>query len=690
MRSSHDVRVRRAAARALSRIADSDAEVGLLRALEDEDEETTGWGAYGLGFGCKGKEDGHVRALAARASSLARSGGTGRIAAEDASSARSVIDPHLAIARAVGRCGSTLAEQVLASWVRSTGPMSIPAAYGLGDVARAHGGLTDEDATALLEGAESAREGMPAALAYLYPFGRAEQVGQAWSSRVIELSRRGLTAPSELRSFAIRALSRSGAAAADDLERVVETKDFLPAERAEAARGLSLLGEVGRARAGAAIGRLAPDRDAYRIMTLAGDEFQVLLTIIEALGDKAAPKESVAGLQALAALTAPGDVPPVLARRIAGLRCAAAVALANGAYDADVLAKCDADGSETKERARLAALLRRPLLGERRVLWASFAKSPHVRLREAALEAIARHAELGDSARAALIEAMASPLPGVVATATDIIKAHPDRLMTLSAKEIRDALNPAAPPPTVNPSREIDHAAAKALESALARPWSEDLVETRVGLLDAAAAVRLPVAHEAAEKACHESNATVREHAQKDLRALGDTASVCALPHAPNAVPTDGGQPIASADPPLSRSAKVVFQTDAGELSIVFEPELAPAGAARFVALARRGFYKNTIVHRVVPGFVAQFGDPGGDGYGGSGSLLRCETSPVPFEPLDVGVALAGRDTGSSQLFVTLARYPHLDGEYARVGRAQGDWAALAEGDAIRDVKVEE
>jgi cyclophilin family peptidyl-prolyl cis-trans isomerase len=55
-----------------------------------------------------------------------------------------------------------------------------------------------------------------------------------------------------------------------------------------------------------------------------------------------------------------------------------------------------------------------------------------------------------------------------------------------------------------------------------------------------------------------------------------------------------------------------------------------------------------------------------------------------------VGVALSGRDTGSSQLFVTLARYPHLDGDYTLVGHAEGDWAALAEGDVIHDVKVED
>ncbi len=67
---------------------------------------------------------------------------------------------------------------------------------------------------------------------------------------------------------------------------------------------------------------------------------------------------------------------------------------------------------------------------------------------------------------------------------------------------------------------------------------------------------------------------------------------------------------------------------------------------------------------------------------------LRCETSPVPFIPLAVGVALAGRDTGSSQLFVMAGRYPHLDGQYAVVGSATGPWTALAEGDVIRSVKV--
>jgi cyclophilin family peptidyl-prolyl cis-trans isomerase len=120
----------------------------------------------------------------------------------------------------------------------------------------------------------------------------------------------------------------------------------------------------------------------------------------------------------------------------------------------------------------------------------------------------------------------------------------------------------------------------------------------------------------------------------------------------------------------------------------VLEPELSPITATRLAALVRAGFFKGVVVHRVAPGFVVQLGDPDGDGYGGSGTSLRCETAPVPFHPLDVGMALAGRDTGSSQFFVTLSRTPHLDGEYTRTGRAEGNWGAVAQGDVIVDAKL--
>ena len=86
---------------------------------------------------------------------------------------------------------------------------------------------------------------------------------------------------------------------------------------------------------------------------------------------------------------------------------------------------------------------------------------------------------------------------------------------------------------------------------------------------------------------------------------------------------------------------------------------------------------------------MVQFGDPGGDGYGGAGRpSLRCETSPLRFDALELGVALAGRDTGSSQIFVTLGAFPHLDGDYALIGRADPGWERLAQGDVIQKARV--
>jgi cyclophilin family peptidyl-prolyl cis-trans isomerase len=536
----------------------------------------------------------------------------------------------------------------------------------------------------LLDAVQTSPEG-PALDAALYPFGRMEHAPEAFASRVIAAARGALGRKTAERIFAVRALGRCGREALSELTRVAVEKEFTAAERAEAARALALLGEAGRAAAAEALARVTPDaKDALAIMALGGDDFGVLSALIAAAGADV-PKTAEPALFTLASLAAPGgaQVPASLARRLAEIRCGAAGALARGAYDAEVLKRCDVESSEPAERARLGALLRRPLAGERRALWRALTRSDHVRVREAALEAIAQHPELGDTARAALAEALATKKGGIVATAAEVIHAHPDRVLVLAESEKRAALDPNAPPPTDSPRRSIDPAVLVALKADADKTWSEDLIETRAAILDAAVSVSLPGARELAQAACKDRNATMRDRAAKALRVLGDAAPACAAP--------EGTGPAArEIDGPLAKPTRVLLQTDAGQLAIVFEPELAPIAATRFVGLVRAGFYNGIVVHRVVPGFVAQLGDPDGDGFGGSGQLLRCETSPVPFGLLDVGVALAGRDTGSSQLFVTLARYPHLDGEYARIGHAEGDWAALAEGDAIREAKVDE
>jgi cyclophilin family peptidyl-prolyl cis-trans isomerase len=539
---------------------------------------------------------------------------------------------------------------------------------------------------ALVDAAQSA----PPLESALYPFARVDQVPEAFAPRVAKAALAEMGAPGVTRAIAVRALGRTGLAAIDDLARLSLDRTLGPAERADAARALRNLDDAGHAAAASALAQLVPDtKDALAITRLGEDDYGVLASLVASLGGDV-PKKAEPALYALASLTAPGTPPAPLARRLAELRCGAAAALSKGAYDSDVLKKCDAEGNEASERARLGALLRRSLLGERKAAWRAFTRSDHVKVREAALEGIAQHPELGDVARVALAEALGAKKAGIVATASEVIHAHPDRVMVLADSEKRAALDPAAPPPTSHPLEKVDPGVAAGLRAALDRAWHEDLVEVRAAALDAAVAVSLDGARGAATRACHDPNVTMRERGARALRALGEASPSCTAADV-EADGDAGALPIApEVAHPLAHDTRVVFTTDAGDLAITFEPALTPVAATRFVSLAKAGFYDGIVAHRVVPGFVVQFGDPDGDGYGGAGTLLRCETSPVAFGPLDVGVALAGRDTGSSQLFVTLARWPHLEGEYARVGRAEGDWWRVAEGDVIRSVKVEE
>lgn len=679
--TSHDVVARRRTARAFARIADATSLKSLEAHLADEDRETITWAAYGLGYACKGHEEANVKALAARSANIPvspKEGTGGRGAAE--------LDPRMAIARAIGRCGGPLAEQVLVGLLKARGPWEEPAAIGLGDLAVRRKSLGAEAMTALIEAI--ARKDQPLDRAF-YALSRSDP-GESFGKRVAELARAALARPGEARILAIKtigrlprekALSREAAA---DLQRVVtDGKAHDAAERAEAARVLGTLGEPGHAAAADALGILAPDsKDAVAIAALVGPELHVLLTLIAATGE-APPKKAEPVLQALSIIAAPSEPKPPLARRLAELRCSAALALARGAYDADVLAECDVETSEPSQRARLTALLRRPLTAERKAAFRAFAKSDHLRIREIALEAVGAHPELGDGAVPILVEALQSKHGGLVATAAEVVHAHPERVLVLAESERKAALDPNAPPPTTNPAQEVAPAIKQALIAAINAKRPDSSFETRIALIEAAAAVHLPQAKQVAQLGCNDANPVIRERSLKALRALGETVAACDAPDRE-------AQPAPEIATPLAKPAKVTFTMDSGELVVVLEPELSPITAARLASLAKSGFYKGVVVHRVVPGFVVQFGDPDGDGYGGSDASLRCETSPVPFGPLDVGMALAGRDTGSSQIFVTLSRTPHLDGEYTRVGRAEGDWSSIAQGDVITDVRVSE
>ena len=94
----------------------------------------------------------------------------------------------------------------------------------------------------------------------------------------------------------------------------------------------------------------------------------------------------------------------------------------------------------------------------------------------------------------------------------------------------------------------------------------------------------------------------------------------------------------------------------------------APQTVQNFMALARKGYFNGLQIHRVVPNFVVQDGDPRGDGDGGPGYTIRDELNDRPYLRGTVGMALSGPDTGGSQFFITHSPQPHLDAKYTVFG----------------------
>jgi cyclophilin family peptidyl-prolyl cis-trans isomerase/tetratricopeptide (TPR) repeat protein len=127
--------------------------------------------------------------------------------------------------------------------------------------------------------------------------------------------------------------------------------------------------------------------------------------------------------------------------------------------------------------------------------------------------------------------------------------------------------------------------------------------------------------------------------------------------------------PVMTIDPKKSYQATIV--TAKGDIVLQLYPDSAPNAVNSFVFLARQGFFDNTTFHRVLPGFMAQGGDPLGTGTGGPGYQFANEIDPaLHFDVAGVlGMANAGPDTNGSQFFITYAPASWLDGGYTIFGR---------------------
>lgn len=142
---------------------------------------------------------------------------------------------------------------------------------------------------------------------------------------------------------------------------------------------------------------------------------------------------------------------------------------------------------------------------------------------------------------------------------------------------------------------------------------------------------------------------------------------------------------------------KGIIRTEKGDMYVDFYDNDAPGTVENFVKLAKSGFYDDLTFHRVIPNFVIQGGCPNGDGRGGPGYTIKCETDGGN-QYHDRGVlsmAHAGKDTGGSQFFICHNREntKHLDGKHTCFGRVVEGLEVIEQiqqGDLIHTVEIVE
>ena len=162
--------------------------------------------------------------------------------------------------------------------------------------------------------------------------------------------------------------------------------------------------------------------------------------------------------------------------------------------------------------------------------------------------------------------------------------------------------------------------------------------------------------------------------------------------------------------PPMSIDpAKQYFatiKTEKGDIRLELFANIAPLAVNNFIFLANQGWYDNVTFHRVIPGFMAQTGDPTGTGYGGPGYAFDNEiTSEYKFDRAGLlSMANAGPGSNGSQFFITYDAAPHLDGGFTIFGQVVSGMEVverltprdpsqsmdLPPGDLVLDVVIEE
>ena len=236
------------------------------------------------------------------------------------------------------------------------------------------------------------------------------------------------------------------------------------------------------------------------------------------------------------------------------------------------------------------------------------------------------------------------------------------------------------------PSEEV----TRALAAAWPQAANDTLNDAALSILDTLGKQKTPAANDLIKEALKSGDPLIRRRAVALLKAngAGDFSSQIGTVQTRN-TEADYRRALAR----IGKSTRAVVTTSKGSFTIDLLPDVAPLTVDNFVQLAQRDYFRNITIHRVVPNFVIQDGDPRGDGNGGPGYQIRCEINQVPYDRAAVGMALSGKDTGGSQWFVTHSPQPHLDGGYTVFGRVVTGMDVvdkIVRGDVIQSIAIQQ
>lgn len=623
--------IRAAAVRALGRLQDAGGREAIVRALSDADAGVRAEAAFALGQ----MPEGGVEALVVRHAVEA--------------------DPQVRrqLVEAVGRAGGLDAVPYLARMAEQGPPVERGTALvGLGLVAKRSpdGALPGIDAARLDAWlADPARE---VRFGASYALLRAKALTDP---AALESAKRCATdADEEVRVHCVRALARFpaavealSAAAGDPAWRVA----------AEAAKGL---GEVKAAEALAVRLRAVPAQKA----ALEGPALHPVVVALDAALALPSTPALVEAAQAIHAMPPPAET---LAAKPAGIgashvHCRAAALVDRATGEPKLVQKCGApdhpDGLRTALATKVLETLPPP--ARARALAALFdGATPAGRL--AILGALSTLGEERE-ARTVVLRALGEKDPAVVGEAAGAAAAM--RLVEAD-RPLLEAYGRLMP--------QQEYEAVQAIFEALGR----------LGIQAASAMLRQNTTH---------ANPAIRKAAQEALKGIAGPTPVApgeAAPTGPTPLPKPLAPDLNLARPPRHEAA--TLHTTKGSIRVRLFGADAPGTVKNFENLAGSGYYDGLTFHRVVPDFVVQGGDPRGDGWGGPGHTIRCEVNPRPYVRGTLGMALAGKDTGGSQFFITHGPQPHLDGGYTVFGQVVDGLDvvdALTVGDRILKIEL--